>query len=290
MKKCVLLNHQISRSLLLPKRFAHDDIWKCIPDGAAKDPTILLLGYAGSPKKNLVKYEKLYTDLGYRSISTIMPHTYIFHYDVTKIRETANRVLDQIDQTGSENVVVHAFSNNGVVVYQHMYHILQKYNRLHLIKGLIMDSGPGPMRIRDIFMNRDYKDDPSSGLPNPSFLLSSLLLVNSANKVPLLENLSNICDQLRVLPKNYKENKEIPWTGPFITHHEKGSWPLLLLYSKEDKLMPYTYIDRLLKFQRERNSERRIESNLFVGSGHVAHYKQFPEQYTQIVHSFIQSL
>jgi len=239
MKKCVLMNHQINRRLFVPKRLIHNEIWECSPCGAAKEPTILLFGYAGSPKKNLLKYEKLYSDLGYRSISTILPHTYIFHYDVAKIRETADRIVEQITQAGSENVVVHAFSNNGVIVYQHMYYILQKYNKQHMIKGLIMDSGPGPMGIRDNLLKRDYKDNPSS-----AFFPFALLSVNSANNVALLENLRNVYHQLRVLPKNYKENKKIPWTGAFITHHEKGSWPLLLLYSKEDQLMPYTYFER----------------------------------------------
>ena len=57
MKKCVLMNHQINRRLFVPKRLIHNEIWECSPYGAAKEPTILLFGYAGSPKKNLLKYE-----------------------------------------------------------------------------------------------------------------------------------------------------------------------------------------------------------------------------------------
>ena len=26
----------------------------------------------------------------------------------------------------------------------------------------------------------------------------------------------------RWLPSNFKKNKHIPWTGAFLTHHEKG--------------------------------------------------------------------
>jgi len=285
MKKCVLINHRINSRLLQPKRLNHNEIWECNPDGAAAEPTILLFGYAGSPKKNLLKYQKLYSDLGYRSISTILPHHYIFHYDIAKIRDTASRVVEQITKTGNEKVVVHAFSNNGAIAYQHMYCILQEYNKLHMIKGLIMDSGPGPLGIRDNILKRDYIDN-----TNPAFLAYGLLSVNSANGVALLDNLRNVRDQLRVLPKKFKENKNIPGPGTFLTHHEKGSWPLLMLYSKEDQFIPHTYIERILQHQRKRNSERRIESNLFAGSGHVAHFSKFPEQYKQIVNAFIQSL
>ena len=105
MKKCVLMNHQINKRLSVPKRFNHNEIWEYNPYGAAAEPTILLFGYAGSPKKNLLKYEKLYSDLGYRSISTILHHTYLFNYDVAKIRETASRVVEQITQTGSEVLI-----------------------------------------------------------------------------------------------------------------------------------------------------------------------------------------
>eukprot|EP00088_Acartia_fossae_P023055 TRINITY_DN24120_c0_g1_i1.p1 TRINITY_DN24120_c0_g1~~TRINITY_DN24120_c0_g1_i1.p1 ORF type:complete len:197 (+),score=20.50 TRINITY_DN24120_c0_g1_i1:80-592(+) len=170
-------------------------------------------------------------------------------------------------------------------MYQHLYYTLAQHNRLDLIKGLILDSGPGPMGCRDNFFKKNYTDKTSM-----VFLPIALYSVNAANKIPLSENLRQMKDQFKALPKHYKYCHNVPWTGPFLTHEEKGEWPILLLYSKEDVLMPYTYLERMVEYQTKRNPGRNIVTNRFSGSGHVAHLKKSPEKYTNTVHSFMKSL
>ena len=36
----------------------------------------------------------------------------------------------------------------------------------------------------------------------------------------------------RSLKSNFKENSHVPWTGLFMKTQEKGTWPVLFLYSK----------------------------------------------------------
>jgi len=270
----------------LSRREVHLDIWQSTPvNSSPSSPTVILLGYAGSPKHHLTKFEDLYNNLGYRSISSIMPHKHIFEYDVASIRDCAIQVLDKIQENEADKIVIHAFSNNGIIMYQHLYNILQQQNKMDLFKGLILDSGPGPMSLRDNYFKKNYKDNQTK-----SFLPIALYSVNAANKVPLSENIKQVKATLKVLGKNFAAYKNVPWTGAFLTHHEQGTWPLLLLYSKEDVLMPYTYLERMLEHQKSRNPDRQIISNKFVGSGHVAHYKKFPDQYVSLVQNFLKSL
>jgi len=213
-----------------------------------------------------------------------MPHKHIFQYDVASIRECAGQVLDKIQENGVDKIVVHAFSNNGIVMYQHLYYILQQQKKMDLCKGLILDSGPGPMSLRKKF-KKNYKDNQSK-----IFLPIALFSVNAANKVPVTENIKQVKATIKVLSENLEKYQDVPWTGSFLTHHEQGTWPLLLFYSKEDVLMPQTYLERMLDHQKSRNPERQINSNKFVGSGHVAHYKKFPDQYETLVQNFMKSL
>ena len=46
----------------------------------------------------------------------------------------------------------------------------------------------------------------------------------------------------------------------------------------------------MLEHQKSRNQDRQIISKKFVGSGHVAHYKKFPDQYVSLVQNFLKSL
>ena len=86
--------HQL---IINSRREVHLDIWQSTPvNSSPSSPTVILLGYAGSPKHHLTKFEDLYNNLGYRSISSIMPHKHIFEYDVASIRDCASQVLDKI--------------------------------------------------------------------------------------------------------------------------------------------------------------------------------------------------
>ena len=44
------------------------------------------------------------------------------------------QVMEKVDEAGVENFVVHPFSNNGIVMYQHLYYKLQQENRFNMFK------------------------------------------------------------------------------------------------------------------------------------------------------------
>ena len=281
LRKCLSSNFR----LISQSRQIHLDVWQHTPKNvSSRSPTVVLFGYAGSPKKNLVKYEQLYSDLGYKSISTILPHSYTYEYDLEGIRGCATKVLDTIDKNGVDDIVVHTFSNNGVMMYQHLYYLLEEQNRLNMFKGLIMDSGPGPMGWRDNIFQKNYNDKQSL-----TFLTIMLFIVNIANRMSLRDNVAMTIKQMLNLRQNYK-HEHIPFAGTFVTHHEKGDWPMLVLYSKQDAILPFNYLDRLLECKKSQNPDRKLLFNLFDGSGHVAHYKRFPNEYRSLVQNFLCSI
>ncbi|XP_023333027.1 uncharacterized protein LOC111704882 isoform X3 [Eurytemora carolleeae] len=197
-------------------------------------PTVVLFGYAGSPKSHLEKYETLYTSLGYNSVCCILPHKELFAYNIPEIQ------------------------------------------------GLILDSGPGPMGLRDNVLKRIFNDKQGR-----IFLPIALFFVNAANKIPFAENIKSIIEQCRSLKSNFKENSHVPWTGLFMKTQEKGTWPVLFLYSKADTLMPWKYVAGVVQ---RLKPHRTVYENRFEKSGHVAHFKTYPEEYTAAIKKFLNSI
>ena len=146
-----------------------------------------------------------------------------------------------------------------------------------------MDSGPSPMGILDNVLQTSFFN-------NQSFLCLPFHMfgVNAANRMNIKENLRLVKHQISQFPRTYPRNRNVPWTGRFVSYHEKGDWPILFLYSKEDKLLSWKYLELVIKTKK--STDRRVESHLFDGSGHVAHFKRHPALYTQLVKTFIQSV
>lgn len=292
MSRYSLLLTQVSRGFIMKHRLMMSTridlpLWTMQPKIASSpssdSPTLVLFGYAGSSRSQLEKYGGLYSELGYRSISSILPHRYIFSYDIPAIRNCAEQVLDEIDASSSSSIVCHCFSNNGVAMYQQLFTLLQEQGRSKdFIKGLIIDSAPGPMGTLDNALKTTFFNNQSF-----LFLPLAMLGVNAANRMPLSENLGMVKLQLGRLLHNYKY-KSTPWTGRFMSYHERGHWPALFFYSKEDQLMPWKYVKKVIAMQQSTN--RRVEWQLFEKSGHVAHYKNHPDLYTKLVKEFMQSL
>ncbi|XP_023333025.1 transmembrane protein 53-like isoform X1 [Eurytemora carolleeae] len=246
-------------------------------------PTVVLFGYAGSPKSHLEKYETLYTSLGYNSVCCILPHKELFAYNIPEIQKCAEKVLSVIESSGAQNIVAHCFSNNGIALYQQTYTILNTQKRAECyIKGLILDSGPGPMGLRDNVLKRIFNDKQGR-----IFLPIALFFVNAANKIPFAENIKSIIEQCRSLKSNFKENSHVPWTGLFMKTQEKGTWPVLFLYSKADTLMPWKYVAGVVQ---RLKPHRTVYENRFEKSGHVAHFKTYPEEYTAAIKKFLNSI
>ena len=69
----------------------------------------------------------------------------------------------------------------------------------------------------------------------------SLLGVNLANGVSIRESLHLLSKQI----KSTNIDPNVSWPGHFLKYEDRGRWPLFIIYSKKDKLLPWQFLKNL---------------------------------------------
>jgi len=69
--------------------------------------------------------------------------------------------------------------------------------------------------------------------------------------------------------------------------NEKQEWPLLFIYSKKDTQIPWSFIHSVSEAQKLRG--RMVVTKMFT-SGHVAHLKNNPKDYSEALKDFLESI
>lgn len=254
--------------------------------------SVVLFGFAGSPIHQLEKMSKVYTELGYRTLYCTLPMKFTFSYDIENIKKCAEEVVLAVKKENISEVVCHSLSNNGGVLYQHFSQMAVSEPGL-TIKGAVFDSSPGPIGIQNIqkYINLSSINKFRPSRQTPVFLPMHLFGVNMANRVPLAQTLSQIFYQINFFKNNWKKNKHVPWVGAYMTEKERQSWPLLFIYSKNDKLLPWRYVEEVIRVQTL--TGRPVLSKLFDKSGsagHVAHLKYHPTEYKEVVQKLLERI
>merc|ERR1719342_901216 len=244
---------------------------------------VLLFGYAGSSFRQLEKHSLMYNKLGYTTLSCILPQNYLFHFEVPKIVECSKQVLERVKKENINEIATITFSNNGAALYQHLSQlILQDNNQEIRILGAVFDSGPGPNAIFRTSGRRVPHNTPNP--PTKFFLYLSLLGVNLANGVSIRESLHLLSKQI----KSTNIDPNVSWPGHFLKYEDRGRWPLFIIYSKKDKLLPWQFLKKLVEETSENG--RQVEEWQLKDSGHVAHYKFYPIEYRDKVSKFLQKI
>ena len=65
---------------------------------------------------------------------------------------------------------------------------------------------------------------------------------------------------------------------------------MLFIYSDNDILQPAPFAASLVKEIRSRGGRRCIETAKFDKSGHIAHFKMYPNKYADTIRQFMQKL
>ena len=187
------------------------------------------------------------------------------------------------------SLVIHCLSNNGATLYQHLSQEVCSPDYDHLqLRGAVFDSGPGPQTLLPIpaLFNRRTRDSSLPRPPGKLFLRTAYLSVNLANRLSLRDNLRLVARQWREL----EPDPNISWVGHHVKHQDRAVWPLLFIYSKSDRLIPWRFMSGLVEEVRARDSDRSVTELCLEQSGHVAHLKTYPDTYTNTVSHFLQSL
>ena len=185
------------------------DVFQATGPEAAKNPVqqstaAIVFGFAGSPKAQAEKIANVYTSKGHQAFYCVLPQLVTFTYDMEKIRNCAEHVIQVLKENGVERVVTHSLSNNGSILYQQFVHLVKQQEGL-VIEGAVFDSAPGPLGWQNVqkYLRLEKFDlgieKWSPKWQSPFFLPFHLVGVDLANRKPLSEALSNFVFQLRCL-------------------------------------------------------------------------------------------
>lgn len=156
--------------------------------------------------------------------------------------------------------------------------------------GCVIDSAPGPMGMVPYFTQElritNFKKDAPWLFP----LFTPIIYGYFERTEHKNSILASIWSALRITPALYMNwlkygNNE--WAGNYLMNTEREKWPLCFIYSQNDKLMAHTFVDRVVQTKIKQDSNRIIIVKKFKESGHVAHYKMFPNEYVDQVSKFL---
>ena len=70
-----------------------------------------------------------------------------------------------------------------------------------------------------------------------------MLGVNLANGVSIRESVHLFSKQI----KSTNIDPNVSWPGHFLKYEDRGRWPLFIIYSKKDKLLPWQFLKKLVE-------------------------------------------
>ncbi|XP_063441630.1 transmembrane protein 53-like [Mytilus trossulus] len=250
-------------------------------DDESKEPetVVYLLGWAGCKDKYLAKYSTFYEKKGCITIRYTAP-TDITYFKPVELRNIAVKLLDLVPDYNLEEspVFFHVFSNNGCFVYSQISDILcsgeyERFNNLQ-IRGCVLDSAPGKRRITRAAYAFALASGKTGLFLHTTYIYILVYLFLTAIK-------TMICSTY--YGKNYAGT---PHTLYGRMKDDKSRWPQLFLYSKVDKVIPYTDSEEVMKYRSE-VLKVSVESQCWDDSNHCQHLVKYRESYIANCYSFI---
>uniref|UniRef100_A0A8C8VJS2 Transmembrane protein 53 n=1 Tax=Pelusios castaneus TaxID=367368 RepID=A0A8C8VJS2_9SAUR len=237
-------------------------------------PVVILLGWGGCRDKHLAKYSTIYHQKGCTVIRYTAPWPMVFFaesFGIRYLQTPARKLLELLFDYKIEKkpLLFHVFSNGGVMLYRYILDLIHTHGQFRNLKvvGTVFDSAPGSRNIM-------------GGLRALAAVLQS---TNVLLKYGLLLVFAVLAVVLRVLL--------YPLTRFFHESHYdallKGPsrWPELYLYSKGDKIILASDIERMVEARRQHNVS--VKAVDFSDSAHVSHLKAYPTYYASLCTSFM---
>ncbi|KAI8801225.1 hypothetical protein BJ742DRAFT_744701 [Cladochytrium replicatum] len=290
-----LQNSVDSASNSLPTQIAPRRYVRVPPDGVTPQTRVVVLcGWASGKLQYLQKYDTLYRERGFVIFYILTDSGPVFNTSKTAkenvefwdpiVEQITSLGIDCFGESPSTDIVLHAFSNGGVLQIWKLYLTLAQHEAKlgkFNISCMILDSAPSIISAKT---GLNFTTALMTGSTKPGTLLYRLksflgLLVFAGVLFPATLVIS-ILRSLGVDAASFFErNDEVLYSERFRTI------PRLFLHSKGDRLVEYAAVEVHKKRSRECGA-RMVRDAVWEKGEHVKLQMVEPERYTRSVLSF----
>ncbi|KAI8802555.1 hypothetical protein BJ742DRAFT_858269 [Cladochytrium replicatum] len=278
---------------LAPRRFVR------VPQNVTPQTRVVVLcGWAGGKLKYLENYDALYRERSFVVFYVLADNSPLVNTD-KRARENIdfwNPIVDQINRLGidcfgenpSTDIVLHLFSNTGVVQVWKLSLALQDYEAKlgnFNFSCMILDSGPGIMSLKTglIFTMAIMTGSTKPG--TFEYRLKSLLGLLAF--VGVLVPATLVATVWRAIGFDtasfFQRNNEVLYSERFKTI------PRLFMHSKTDRLVEFDAVEFHKKRSRVAGS-RLVRDVVWENAEHVKLRMSEPDRYTQSILSFMKEV
>lgn len=245
-------------------------------------PLVVLAGWLGSKPQHLKHYAKIYESLGFQALIEIPSPSQIVlaamqKYDIIKngaiantIQNLARSMIEAAHDLNPSYIIFHVFSNGGGFLWEAVRFELFYWKQTltasvrKRISGIIFDSAPANYSHNgNLILNvLEYCEDQDEKSKISTYLLS-------------------LTDDQRM---KSKERSQDYWHGM-----RNCSFPIphLYVYSKDDRLTPYRYLEELVQHRKRLFGKDMTRSLVFDSSPHCQHFRTHQVEYTSAIIGFV---
>jgi hypothetical protein len=262
------------------KTFNKDIIVRNI-DETQQRPLMVIVGWSNSKNKQVAKYSDLFEKQGFTTVSVSCKlYRFAMFYDTLFAEDTKN-CIDAFDTQRDVNkerrVFFQLFSTPGPAMYVNIMNYYYQYIQGHF--------------GTDTYQNEDKNDVANiRGVVFDSPTVASGNATQFANGMK--GNSTNIVTDVifnwlgRVMYAYAVRNSKMHNHGPEFFRNMPVSIPQLVLFSKADRIAGYQAILDYIKQQRSAGTD--VGYRMWEDSTHVLHYRQYPEEYADLVSNFLE--
>jgi hypothetical protein len=245
-------------------------------------PLVVLAGWLGSKPRHLKHYAKFYETLGFQVLIEIASPFQIVLAATQKhgilkngaiantIQHLARSVIEAAHDLNPSYIIFHVFSNGGGFLWEavrfELFHWIQTFTASvrKRISGIIFDSAPANYSHNDnLILNvLDYCEDQDE-------------------KSKINKYLQSMTDDQRMKSKERSHD--------FWYRMRNCSFPIphLYVYSKDDSLTPYRYLEELVQHRERLFGKDMTRSLVLDSSPHCQHFRTHQDEYTSAIIGFV---
>jgi pimeloyl-ACP methyl ester carboxylesterase len=266
---------------------------------SSQKPLVLLLGWLGAQQQHLDKYAEVYQDLADVAImqpsmwQTAVPSA--AHSGALKFVDSLSRNLETLHEDRDRPVIVQCMSNAGWLAFGTILHLTSLASAAakedpsaplsrHLQSALAFKSSILDTRLRGIIVDSapSYATPPIWARGTVSAALGKPAETVSDDLPSTVAAVQHLAERYLALPSISRHLRETRAAWGQISLNI----PQLYLYSTADALIPAQQVENFIDLQIHRGIQ--VSHHCWDDSGHCEHLRVHPEQYTRLVHSFVE--